>query len=128
MPDTQTARWQPGTFLVPGGFGEAPARCHGYTWRGLALHHSGWVTPRIRTEWTLTHIGSGLPLFRMIGNLRTVMPVASEVAECSDFTLFDLPLGWMQTDPDLRAKVLAIMNAHPEVKPLGANEPWTTHT
>lgn len=54
---------------------------------------------------------------QMTGAVQTVMPVASEIADCSDWTLFDLPNGWKQTDPELPAKVGAIGKAHPEAMP-----------
>ncbi len=78
---------------------------------------SRWATPREATRWTLIHLGSGGAIARLTGRVATVMPVAAEIAECSDWTLFDLPEGWRQTDPGLPAKVGAICEAHPEVKP-----------
>lgn len=54
---------------------------------------------------------------RFTGDIRTVFPVAGEIAECGDFTLFDLPDGWRQTDPELPAKIAAICDAHPETLP-----------
>lgn len=108
--------WQPTRFFraVPGG---DPVQAHGYEWRGLALRHSGWATPRTQTRWALVHLGSGGTFARFVGDVATVMPVAGEIALCSDWTLFDLPDGWRQTDPDLPAKVAAILNAHPEARP-----------
>ena len=108
--------WRPARFFraVPGG---APLEAWGYEWRGLALRHSGWATPRTETRWTLIHLGSGGAIMRFVGDVRTVMPVASEIAECSDWTLFDLPEGWRQTDPELPAKVGAICEEHPEARP-----------
>jgi hypothetical protein len=114
---TQTALpWAPARFFraIPGG---EPLEVHGYENRGLALRHSGWATPRSETQWTLVHVGSGGALMRFTGSVATVMPVASEIAECSDWTLFDLPDGWRQTDPELPAKVGAICEAHPEARP-----------
>lgn len=108
--------WQPTKFYraVPGG--EPEEQC-GYEWRGLVLRHSGWATPRTKTRWSLIHIGCGAVIMRFTGDVRTVFPVAGEIAECGDFTLFDLPEGWRQTDPDLPAKIGAICVAHPEAFP-----------
>lgn len=108
--------WQPARFYcaVPGG---APVEEWGYKRRGLALRHSGWANPRSETRWTLIHLGSGGPVASFVGNVSTVMPVAGEIATCTDWTLFDLPEGWRQTDPDLPAKVEAICEAHPEARP-----------
>lgn len=108
--------WQPARFFraVAGG---APVEVHGYEWRGLAMWHTGWRTPRTETRWTLTHFGSGVSIARFTGNIAAVMPVAGEIALCGDWTLFDLPGGWRQSDPELPAKVAAILAAHPEAKP-----------
>lgn len=89
--------WQPATFYraVPGG---TPVEEHGYEWRGLALRHAGWATPRTETRWTLIHTGSGATIMRFVGSVSVVMPVAGEIALCGDWALFDLPEGWRQTD------------------------------
>ena len=109
-------RWQPAQFFVASPGGE-PVEAWGYQWRGLALRHSGWAVPRTETKWWLIHLGSGSVILRLVGNVAMVMPVAAAVAECGDWTLFDLPDGWRQTDPELPAKVAAICQEHPEVKP-----------
>ena len=108
--------WKPASFFRanPGG---APIEAWGYEHRGLALRHAGWATPRSETRWTLIHIGSGGAVMRFTGSVATVMPVAGEIAACSDWTLFGLPDGWRQTDPELPAKVGAICEAHPEARP-----------
>lgn len=114
--DDDEHRWLPAKFYraVHGGL---PVDEWGYEWRGLVLRHSGWATPRTQTRWSLIHIGSGGTIMRFTGTVATVFPVAGEIAECGDFTLFDLPDGWRQTDPDLPAKIAAICDAHPEALP-----------
>lgn len=126
MPDTpicaavaamrSASRWRPAWFFEAR-VGGAPVKVHGYEWRGLAMWHTGWATPRTATRWMLVHLGSGGAVARFTGDIATVMPVAGEIAECGDWTLFDLPEGWRQTDPDLPAKVAAILDAHPEARP-----------
>jgi hypothetical protein len=113
---TTTDAWRPARFwrAVPGG---EPVEEWGYECRGLALRHAGWATPRTETRWTLIHIGSGGSIMRFTGSVAAVMPVAGEIAQASDWTLFDLPEGWRQTDPELPAKVGAICEAHPEARP-----------
>lgn len=108
--------WRPSRFFlaIPGG---DPREAWGYEGRGVIMRHAGWRTPRSETMWTLYHAGSGSAVARFTGTVSTVMPVASEIAGCSDWTLFDLPEGWRQTDPELPAKVGAILNAHPEARP-----------
>ena len=90
--------WRPAQFYhaMPGA---DPAKVWGYEWRGLALRHAGWAEPRSATRWTLLHIGSGTEIMRLTGSVATVMPVAGEVAECSDWTLFDWRYGSCQTQP-----------------------------
>lgn len=83
----------------------------GYVMRGLGLGHDGWAKDRRNTEWTLTHIGSGTAVCRIVGSVATVMPVATEIAQCGDWMLFDLPDGWQQTDPELPARVQAILDS-----------------
>lgn len=116
-PDPQTTAlpWQYSKFFAS--CAGHPVARWGYIHLGLAMCHNGWASPRSETRWMLTHIGSGGQVIQMIGAVRTVMPVASEIANCSDWTLFDLPNGWRQTDPELPAKVGAICKAHPEVMP-----------
>lgn len=113
---TPELRWLPAKFhrAVPNG---EPVEEWGYEWRGLALRHSGWATPRTRTRWSLIHVGSGGTIMRFTGDVASVFPVAGKIAECGDFTLFDLPEGWRQTDPELPAKIGAICAAHPEAFP-----------
>ena len=105
--------WSSTTFLIslPSG----PAFVSGYTHRGIGMHHDGWRRPRKLTEWTVTHLGSGAIVARLRGDVFTVFPIATAIAECSDWTLFDMPDGWRQTDPDLRAKVRAILEAHADI-------------
>jgi hypothetical protein len=64
----------------------------------------------------LIHVGSGGAVANFVGTVSTVMPVAHEIAECGDWTLFDMPGGWKQTDPDLMNKRDAIIEAHPEAR------------
>ena len=107
--------WEPAEFWI--GYVEGPCRVDGYVWSGLGLAHHGWGVPARTTVWSLIHLGSGSRIGTLVGNVATVFPVASEVAQCGDFTLFDMPYGWMQTDPELSAKARAVFDAHPEVFP-----------
>ena len=109
-----TETWTPATFWTAMSHG--PDLRSGYTLLGLGLHHDGRAPRRQNTHWTLTHIGSGAAVCRMQGTVAMVMPVAADMARCGDWTLFDLPDGWQQTDPDLLPKVTAILEAHPEAR------------
>ncbi len=105
--------WAPGTFWIamPNG----PDTRSGYVLGGLGLAHDGWAKPSERTHWTLTHIGSGAAICRLAGTVAAVMPVAAEIARCGDWTLFDLPNGWKQTDPKLLLKLVAVLDRHPGI-------------
>jgi hypothetical protein len=111
--------WGAGTFLQAKDGVGAVTRS-GYLHKGLAIAHDGWGEPRSRTLWTLFHIGSGGAFLQMIGDVATVFPVATEIAECGDWTLFDMPDGWKQTDPELGKKVFDILTKNPQAKPTTA--------
>ena len=107
--------WNPQSVIIASPSG--PYKVEAYVHRGLALRHHGWATPRSQTLWSLVHIGSGATVVLMRGSVTTVMPVGFAIAECGDWTLFDLPTGWRQTDPELFDRVGVILIAHPEVFP-----------
>ena len=98
--------------------GPEPREEYGYARRGLALTHAGWADNRRITRWTLWHIGSGGRLAEFTGDVATVFPAAYAVAECADWTAFDMPQGWRQTDPDAPSKLAAVLEMHPEASPV----------
>lgn len=85
----------------------------GYTEAGLCIAHSGWGEPRSETQWTLYHWGSGTPLLGLRGMVANVLPFAWDVSRLTDWTAFSLPSGWQQTDPDLDARLRALIAAAP---------------
>ena len=111
-PDRESC-WNPAPFFRVGPDGQ-PQKAWGYEYRGLMLRNNGWANPRWQTRWGLWHLGSGGEFVRFMGDVQTVFPVAAEIAECGDWTLFSLPGGWRQTDPDLETKFDAICRAHRE--------------
>jgi hypothetical protein len=120
-----TLMWSPGK-IIRAVVGGEPIEANGYVYRGLALLHDGWGLPRTRTLWTLMHIGSGADLHNFAGDVATIFPVAGEIAEAIDWTLFDMPDGWKQTDPSMPEKFAAIIAAHPESNPSPCEGPHAT--
>ena len=114
--------WPPARFWVA--TSDGLKQVSGYTLAGLGLHRDG-AAGGTKTRWTLTHLGSGGAVLRPVGTLAAVMPFATEIARCCDWTQFDTLGGWRQTDPDLFDKVSAILDAHPEVKLWCARAPIT---
>jgi len=106
--------WTPAEFRI--GTNDGVQKVHGYTLAGLGLHREGATPEGSQTRWALTHLGSGCAMLRPVGTLAMAMPLATDVARCTDWTLFDMPDGWRQTDPDLPGKVQAIVDAHPEMQ------------
>ena len=102
--------WAPGSFWIS--TEEGVDRVSGYVRKGMGLRHHGWATPLDWTEWTLTHLGSGAAVMDLAGRVAVVFPVASEVADCTDWTAFDLASGWRQVDPDLIERLAAIVEKH----------------
>lgn len=113
--------WEWGSFRLAM-VGAVPVERHGYLYGGLALMHEGLSWLPSETRWTLVHVGSGLGICTFIGSVETVFPVGTAIARCSDWTLFDMPSGWKQTDPELPQKVVALLTANPQARP----NQWTT--
>lgn len=107
-------RWPNAMFCIQvAGGGAHPIG--GYAEGGLGLHHHGWATPRASTEWTLTHLGSGLAVAHLRGTVATVFPVATAILDLTDWTAFEMAEGWRQTQPDLADLLAAVREAHPGV-------------
>jgi len=87
-------------------------RVSGYTLAGLGLHRDGAAQGGSRTRWALTHLGSGGKIIGLPGTIGTAMLVATKIARCGDWTLFDMADGWKQTDPGLQGRVAEILTSH----------------
>lgn len=100
----------------------AVVKVSGYTYKGLGLHIWPRNKPRKRKgvepppppppEWTLTHLGSGLSVAHITGTVSEVFPLASQIADLSDWT-FDGPKGFRNMDPELPAKLKAWLDTAP---------------
>lgn len=104
--------WGPSEFLTAMATGVETRP--GYVYRGLGLYLSQPGSPKGRRKplWCLVHLGSGHAVFYIKGKVADAFPVATEVAECSDWAAFDGLAGWKNTDPELEEKVRAIYWKH----------------
>lgn len=100
--------WEASEFLIAGSAGVHSVA--GYTYKGLGMHIAVEASPKGRRPpvWCLTHLGSGHGICRIPGNVTTAFPIASEIAEIGDWS-FDGLTGWLNRDPDLLVKSLAII-------------------
>lgn len=101
--------WEPGEFLIAQTDGVHTRT--GYVYRDLALFIDRPAIGRRPPQWSLTHLGSGLQVAFIKGRVAAVFPIASKIAECSDWD-FDGPDGWRNRDPDLGVKVANILSRH----------------
>lgn len=101
--------WKPETFPIAVGPQSIDRRA-GYTYRGLGLHMVMKASPKGRRppRWKLTHLGSGHGVAHIDGAVADAFPIASEIAECSEWD-FDGLNGWRNRDPELPKKVLEIL-------------------
>lgn len=107
--------WKPGSYPIACGPQHIGHR-EGYTYRGLGLHKVS-----DKPEWNLTHLGSGHAVAVIKGTVAEAFPIATEIAESADWD-FDGLNGWRNRDPELPAKVMAIMAKYKKrVKRKGGN-------
>lgn len=88
----------------------------GYAWRGLGLFQAIPGSPKGRrpATWSLTHIGSGHAIAFLKGDVRTVFPIASEIALAGDWTFEGLD-GWRNQFPDASERVSEIIARYPKI-------------
>lgn len=115
--------WEPADFPVARDSGVAVKP--GYVYRGLGLYMAQSASPKGRRPplWCLVHLGSGHCIFWIKGVVADAFPVASEVAEASDWTAFEGLTGWENTDPELKDKVRALYRKHAKRVVLGGSGP-----
>ena len=104
--------WKPETFPIALGPHSIDHRA-GYTYRGLGIHMSMKASPKGRRppRWKVTHLGSGHAVAVIDGDVAGAFPIATEIAECSDWD-FDGLDGWRNRDPELPSKVQEIIARH----------------
>lgn len=105
--------WEPADFLIARAV--EPVTRAGYIYRGLGLHIAVRASPKGRRPptWSLIHLGSGHRICMITGMVAKAFPVATEIAECSDWEAFDSIDGWLNTDPGIAEKVRQIVARHP---------------
>jgi hypothetical protein len=113
--------WQPRDFLIAHVAG--PQTVPGYVYRGLGIHMQMKGSPKGRRKpvWALTHLNTGHAICRLHGLVADAFPIATEVAECSDWAGFDGLTGWRNQDPDLPEKVKAIAAKNPKIMTSGGS-------
>lgn len=106
--------WAPETYLVAHLTGPFPVA--GYTYRGLGLHtfmRRSSKNGKIQ-KWTLTHLGTGHSLATLKGDVRTVFPVAGEIAEAGDWD-FSSFAGYKDIFPEAPEKMRQWAASHKSV-------------
>lgn len=99
--------WKPASFKIA--VPPEPRIVAGYEYRGLGLHMSMRPSPKGQRPptWDLSHLNSGHRVLSIKGNVADAFPIATEIAECGDWT-FDGLDGWRNVEPELPEKVVAI--------------------
>lgn len=102
--------WKPVEFQIH--HGSAAVSVAGYEHRNLGLHIL--TGKKDKAVWSLTHLGTGLSICKIKGGVRTVFPVATEIAEAGDWGFISME-GYKDRFPDARAVVEGIMAKHKNV-------------
>lgn len=103
--------WEPSSFLVARSYG--PEELSGYQYRGLGLFQCRKPSPKGRrpAEWSLTHLGSGLRICIVRGDVKAAFPIAKEIADLGDWD-FDGGDGWKNRFPNAPELMQAIAKKH----------------
>ena len=104
--------WNPGTFDNATSGGRITQS--GYVWRDLGLHLESVIPPspkgrrKKKQSWALTHLNSGHRICGLIGEVKDIFPLASEIAELTDWSFTGL-YGWKKIDPELGDKFYSLI-------------------
>jgi hypothetical protein len=98
-------KWRRDKFLIA--LPEKPERLLGWTYRGLGLDQRG------RTEWVVTHLGTGYRICKIKGPRFMAFQIATEIAECGEWDFIGIS-GHLNRDPELRKKAGTILAAYCE--------------
>lgn len=94
-----------------------PRRIRGFTYRGLGLacsmgaYRSKKGRKVIPARWTLSHLGTGHSITILIGELASVLPIATEIAEAGEWDFLSID-GWRDRFPDAKGKLDVILARH----------------
>jgi hypothetical protein len=103
--------WKPAEYLIH--HGSDAVKVAGYEHRDLGMHLINRV--RGKAEWSLTHLGTGLQLCRIKGDVRTAFPIATEIAEAGDWGFISM-VGYKDRFPDAANKLAEILGRHTNTK------------
>lgn len=106
--------WKPDEFEIA--YVTGPYAVSGYTYRGLGLHILNPLPKKGRhsAQWGLSHLGTGHRLCMMEGDVATVFPIATEIAEAGDWGFISL-LGYKDRFPDAAYMLREICERYPRV-------------
>lgn len=99
--------WKPVDYLIH--HGSYAVKVAGYEHRDLGMHLVNHV--KGKAEWSLTHLGTGLQLCRIKGDVRTAFPIATEIAEAGDWGFISMA-GYKDRFPDAPEKLAEILERH----------------
>lgn len=103
--------WKPAEYLIH--HGSDAVTVAGYEHRDLGMHLINTV--KGKSEWSLTHLGTGLQLCRIKGDVRTAFPIATEIAEAGDWGFISM-VGYKDRFPDAADKLDEILSRHTNTK------------
>ncbi len=98
--------WKPAEYLIH--FGADAVTVSGYEYRDLGMHMVGSKT---KPRWSLTHLGTGLKLCVIDGDVRTAFPIATEIAEAGDWGFISI-VGYKDRFPDAAEVLGKILTKH----------------
>lgn len=104
--------WKAGTFDIATSAGIITQS--GYILKDLGLHLESIIPPsskgrrKGRKSWALTHLNSGHRVCSLIGDVKDVFPLASEIAELTDWSFTGLD-GWKNIAPELKDKFYSLI-------------------
>lgn len=114
--------WEPDRYMVASALGE-PQEVAGYSYRGLGLHLVNAPSPKGRRPgvWSLTHLNSGHRIAFVLGNVPTALAAAAKVAKLGEWD-FEGVSGWRNRDPELPARLGALIAATPALRVAAGND------
>ena len=103
--------WRAGT--IPVACAGWQQRIAGHIYGGLGLHRGPYAPVPHRQTWTLTHLGSGVAVARIVGEEPTARAIAEKVAGLADWASLKHPAAWRERFPDLNERFRALLAEHP---------------
>lgn len=92
-----------------------PSEVSGYIHLGLGLHIQFRASHRTKNKnahtWSLTHLNTGHRITALKGDIATVFPLATEMAECADWDFIGLT-GYENQDPEIISKLEKVLRKH----------------